>query len=124
MASAARGWPCGLSRVAAQGAILATFAALSDHLRHLEDFSRNSEERTHRTFEALHETLVQIATRLDEIFHGIQAIKLNRMEDYQTGRFRAIVDRIRAGNHWQVRGGRIPFADVPRSRTEGAEDDD
>lgn len=37
---------------------------------------------------------------------------------------RAIVDRIRAGNHWQVRGGRIPFADVPRSRTEGAEDDD
>ena len=34
------------------------------------------------------------ATRLDEIFHGIQAIKLNRMEDYQTGRFRAIVDRI------------------------------
>jgi ATP-binding cassette subfamily B protein/subfamily B ATP-binding cassette protein MsbA len=34
------------------------------------------------------------ATRLDEIFHGIQAIKLNRMEAYQTGRFRAIVDRI------------------------------
>ncbi|MGL5011542.1 MAG: ABC transporter transmembrane domain-containing protein, partial [Paracoccaceae bacterium] len=27
------------------------------------------------------------ATRLDEIFHGIQAIKLNRMEDYQTSRF-------------------------------------
>ncbi len=34
------------------------------------------------------------ATRLDEIFHGIQAIKLNRMEDYQTGRYQAIVDRI------------------------------
>ena len=30
------------------------------------------------------------ATRLDEIFHGIQAIKLNRMEAYQTSRFRAI----------------------------------
>jgi ATP-binding cassette, subfamily B, bacterial MsbA len=34
------------------------------------------------------------ATRLDEIFHGIQAIKLNRMETYQTGRFRGIVDQI------------------------------
>lgn len=27
------------------------------------------------------------ATRLDEIFHGIQAVKLNRMEVYQAGRF-------------------------------------
>jgi ATP-binding cassette, subfamily B, bacterial MsbA len=35
------------------------------------------------------------ATRLDEVFHGIQAVKLNRLEDYQTGRFAAIVDRIR-----------------------------
>ncbi len=35
------------------------------------------------------------ATRLDEIFHGIQAVKLNRMEDYQTGRFKGIVDTIR-----------------------------
>lgn len=34
------------------------------------------------------------ATRLDEIFHGIQAIKLNRMEDYQTDRFRRIVGNI------------------------------
>jgi ATP-binding cassette, subfamily B, bacterial MsbA len=34
------------------------------------------------------------ATRLDEIFHGIQAIKLNRMEDYQTARFGQILDRI------------------------------
>ncbi|MEH7826613.1 ABC transporter ATP-binding protein [Gemmobacter denitrificans] len=34
------------------------------------------------------------ATRLDEIFHGIQAIKLNRMEDYQTGRFRKIIGAI------------------------------
>jgi ATP-binding cassette, subfamily B, bacterial MsbA len=34
------------------------------------------------------------ATRLDEIFHGIQAIKLNRMETYQTSRFARIVDRI------------------------------
>ncbi|SEN50136.1 ATP-binding cassette, subfamily B [Gemmobacter aquatilis] len=34
------------------------------------------------------------ATRLDEIFHGIMAIKLNRMETYQTGRFRRIVGAI------------------------------
>lgn len=34
------------------------------------------------------------ATRLDEIFHGIQAIKLNRMEGYQTSRFAGIVARI------------------------------
>lgn len=35
------------------------------------------------------------ATRLDEIFHGIQAVKLNRMEDYQTDRFRAVLKAIR-----------------------------
>jgi ATP-binding cassette, subfamily B, bacterial MsbA len=34
------------------------------------------------------------ATRLDEIFHGIQAIKLNRMEAYQISRFQRIVARI------------------------------
>ncbi len=34
------------------------------------------------------------ATRLDEIFHGIQAVKLNRMEAYQTARFAEIVARI------------------------------
>ena len=34
------------------------------------------------------------ATRLDEIFHGIQAVKLNRMEAYQSRRFAEIVARI------------------------------
>ena len=34
------------------------------------------------------------ATRLDEIFHGIGAVKLNRMEDYQLDRFRAITNAI------------------------------
>ena len=34
------------------------------------------------------------ATRLDEIFHGIQAVKLNRMEAYQTSRFQGIVNRM------------------------------
>jgi ATP-binding cassette subfamily B protein/subfamily B ATP-binding cassette protein MsbA len=34
------------------------------------------------------------ATRLDEVFHGINAVKLYRMEEYQAGRFRAILDGI------------------------------
>ncbi|MFN3824361.1 MAG: ABC transporter ATP-binding protein [Pseudorhodobacter sp.] len=40
------------------------------------------------------------ATRLDEIFHGIQAVKLNRMEDYQATRFQEIVARI---VRWEIR---------------------
>jgi len=34
------------------------------------------------------------ATRLDEIFHGIQSVKLNRMEAHQNARFGLILDRI------------------------------
>ena len=34
------------------------------------------------------------ATRLDEIFHGIAQVKLNRMESYQTARYGQIADRI------------------------------
>jgi ATP-binding cassette, subfamily B, bacterial MsbA len=34
------------------------------------------------------------ATRLDEVFHGISAVKLNRMEGYQLGRFTSVIDRI------------------------------
>ncbi|MCZ7497061.1 cell division protein PodJ [Agrobacterium rhizogenes] len=52
------------------GANLADMTMLTDlatDLRNLEALSRNTEERTHRTFEALHETLVQIAGRLDNL---------------------------------------------------------
>ncbi len=35
------------------------------------------------------------ATRLDEVIHGINAVKLNRMEDYQLSRFARIVEMIR-----------------------------
>jgi ATP-binding cassette subfamily B protein/subfamily B ATP-binding cassette protein MsbA len=35
------------------------------------------------------------ATRLDEVFHGIEAVKLYRLEAYQTERFRRIVAGIR-----------------------------
>lgn len=34
------------------------------------------------------------ATRLDEIFHGIQAVKLNRMEDHQEARYAQILSQI------------------------------
>lgn len=44
---------------------MAALSALADDLRHLEDLTRGSEERTQHTFEALHGTLVQIADRLD-----------------------------------------------------------
>ena len=42
----------------------------------------------------MRETASQRSTRLDEIFHGINAIKLNRMEAYQHSRFKGLVDRI------------------------------
>ncbi|NKL81163.1 peptidoglycan-binding protein [Rhizobium leguminosarum] len=52
-----------------QGAVpaadMSALTALAEDLRHLEDLSRDSEERTHKTFQALHETLVHIADRLD-----------------------------------------------------------
>lgn len=35
------------------------------------------------------------ATRLDEVLHGINAVRLNRLEAHQTARFSAVVDRIR-----------------------------
>ncbi|WP_148292638.1 ABC transporter ATP-binding protein [Paracoccus aminophilus] len=39
----------------------------------------------------------QRATRIDEVLHGINAVKLNRMEAYQSSRFGEIVDSIRQG---------------------------
>ena len=35
------------------------------------------------------------ATRIDEVLHGIGTVRLNRIEDHQTARFSAIVERIR-----------------------------
>ncbi|NTF86031.1 hemagglutinin [Agrobacterium rhizogenes] len=48
---------------------MSAMTALAEDLRHLEDLSRSSDERTHRTFEALHDTLLQIADRLDHMEH-------------------------------------------------------
>ncbi len=46
---------------------MAAISALADDLRALENLTRSGEERTARTFEALHETLVQIAGRLERL---------------------------------------------------------
>ncbi len=51
----------------ASSADMVILTELANDLRKLEGLSRNTEERTHRTFEALHETLVQIAGRLDNL---------------------------------------------------------
>ncbi|QRM54129.1 peptidoglycan-binding protein [Sinorhizobium sp. BG8] len=46
---------------------MAAISALAEDLRALEDLTRSSEERTARTFDALHDTLVQIAGRLEQL---------------------------------------------------------
>ncbi|WP_372885389.1 ABC transporter ATP-binding protein [Shimia sp.] len=35
-----------------------------------------------------------VSTRLDEVFHGIIPVKLNRLEEYQSGQFRDLADRL------------------------------
>ncbi|TCL75545.1 peptidoglycan-binding protein [Rhizobium sp. BK251] len=55
---------------AGYSADIPALAALAEDLRHLEDLSRSTEERTHNTFQALHETLVHIADRLDTMESG------------------------------------------------------
>jgi ATP-binding cassette, subfamily B, bacterial MsbA len=47
-----------------------------------------------RKTEAMRNDAGHRATRLDEVFHGIQAVKLNRMEAYQISRFQEIVQRL------------------------------
>ncbi|WP_439631409.1 peptidoglycan-binding protein [Shinella sp.] len=52
---------------AAASTDMEAIAALADDLRVLEELTRSSEERTARTFDALHDTLVQIAGRLEQL---------------------------------------------------------
>lgn len=54
-----------------------TLATLADHLRNLEEISRGGEERSHRTVEALHQTLVQIAEKLDQMDRRATASSTN-----------------------------------------------
>ncbi|WP_137154663.1 SEL1-like repeat protein [Rhizobium sp. FKL33] len=46
---------------------LSALSALTEDLRALETYARSSEERTAETFSALHQTLTQIARRLDDL---------------------------------------------------------
>lgn len=39
------------------------------------------------------EVAANLSTRLDEIFHGVETVKLNGIEDHQTARFSALMDR-------------------------------
>lgn len=57
----------GLQAGSVPAADMSALNALAADLRHLEDLSRSGEERTHKTFQALHETLVHIADRLDDM---------------------------------------------------------
>jgi localization factor PodJL len=52
---------------AAANTDMEAIAGLADDLRVLEELTRSSEERTARTFDALHDTLVQIAGRLEHL---------------------------------------------------------
>lgn len=54
------------------GADMSALVGLTQDLKNLEAISRNSEERTQQTFGALHETLIQIAERLDHLDAGIR----------------------------------------------------
>lgn len=51
----------------ATGGDMAAISALAEDLRTLEEIARSSDERTARTFEALHETLVHIAEKLERL---------------------------------------------------------
>jgi localization factor PodJL len=52
---------------AAASGDMEAMAGLAEDLRALEELTRSSEERTARTFDALHDTLVQIAGRLEQL---------------------------------------------------------
>ncbi len=43
----------------------------------------------------MRESSSERATRLDEVFHGIAAVKLNGIEEYQAGRFSRLVNEVR-----------------------------
>lgn len=57
----------GANAQGAAGVDLSALSALTEDLRALETYARSSEERTAETFSALHQTLTQIARRLDDI---------------------------------------------------------
>lgn len=59
----------GFAAHGASASEISALTGLAEDLRALEGHTRSSEERTQATFEALHETLVQIAGRLNDLGH-------------------------------------------------------
>ncbi|WP_438750404.1 peptidoglycan-binding protein [Pararhizobium sp. O133] len=79
----------GPAQIASGGTDMAAISALADDLKVLEDLSRSSEDRTARTFEALHETLVHIAEKLERLEErGVaqEAPRAFGLRDYQEQR--------------------------------------
>ncbi len=79
----------GIGQAASGGTDMAAISALADDLKVLEDLSRSSEDRTARTFEALHETLVHIAEKLERLEERGVAQEAPRpfgLRDYQEQR--------------------------------------
>ncbi|KQS90776.1 MULTISPECIES: peptidoglycan-binding protein [unclassified Rhizobium] len=79
----------GIGQAASGGTDMAAISALADDLKVLENLSRSSEDRTARTFEALHETLVHIAEKLERLEERGVAQEAPRpfgLRDYQEQR--------------------------------------
>ncbi|PZM12049.1 peptidoglycan-binding protein [Rhizobium tubonense] len=103
---------------------LSALTALAEDLRHLEDLSRSSDERTHRTFEALHDTLVQIANRLDRMETRAPAPRMPaaeyRPEPFEYADTQALAARASAAAPASSRAAPIirtsPPADAPSAR--------
>ena len=84
---------------AAQGASASEISALTglaEDLRMLEAHTRSSEERTQATFEALHDTLVQIAGRLNDLGSAAPAAAAKAQErDIPAEPVRETAERLR-----------------------------
>ena len=65
----------GTGAPAVAGGDMAAIAALADDLKTLEDMSRSSQEQTARTFESLHETLVDIVGKLERLEQPVAALR-------------------------------------------------
>ncbi|WFS01210.1 peptidoglycan-binding protein [Rhizobium tumorigenes] len=108
---------------AAPAAEMSALAALAEDLRHLEDISRSSDERTHRTFEALHNTLVQIADRLDNMERSKPAARMPVAEfnppplEYADGpQARAAAPSQKSGPVIRTASAAVPMATVAAAR--------
>lgn len=98
---------------AAQGASaseITALAGLAEDLRALESHTRSSEQRTQATFEALHETLVQIAGRLNDLGQGPSAAQ-TQDRTYPSEPLRETTERLRE-SVVMPRAAQPDFADV------------